>query len=106
MEAKNKMNIKEESIKRYEEKIAWAMTQNMKDRPDMEKMYSAIGHEWSSSNCPYCMEYGNNCPDMCELRMDVDYCCDGLWLIMNGSKTWREWIENAERVLQYIKDNG
>jgi hypothetical protein len=95
------MNIKEESIKRYEEKISWAKTQNPDEKPDRKKMYNAIGYCWFIG-CLYCI---NDCCDECVLNMNLK-CCNGLWDKMFVSSTWREWIDYAEQVLQYIKDNG
>jgi hypothetical protein len=86
------MNIKEESIKRYEEKILWARTQNPDEKPDRKKMYNAIGHNWNGESCPYCGEYCSSVLDMiweskCKLYTPFEdhdcgqLCCNGLRMI-------------------------
>jgi hypothetical protein len=111
--------MKEVSIERYEEKIAWAKTQDPDGFPIGDRMRNAIWHSWTASSCPYCQKYYNKLTNTCNtcLLYDDDdcyendsdaseYCCSGLWAEMNCSKTWSEWISNAEKVLEYIKEHG
>jgi hypothetical protein len=112
------LNMKTVSIQLYEKKIAWAETQVPHESPSKDKMLCAIGHVWDGKACPYCQNYVyeniNNC-NLCPLyditykknRINAsEYCCSGLWTKMNESKTWAEWIINAEKVLEYIKEHG
>lgn len=99
--------MKEETIKLYEEKVAWAKTQDPSENPSKGDMLQQIGHSWNGKFCPYCKKYGgkNDCID-CPLRTVNVSCCNGLWIKMDYSKTWGGWIYNAEKVLEYIMVNG
>jgi hypothetical protein len=108
--------MKEETIKLYEEKIAWAKgTQDPNGHPSRGDMLQQIGHSWDGSFCPYCKKYNNayvnhgcilegiECPLLGANKIS---CCNGLWQKMNFSNIWAEWITNAEKVLEYIKEHG
>jgi len=98
-------DIKKQAIEHYHRMIEFAKKQNYTDMSDSYVMEIAIGEGWSGNDCSYCDEYlgltgCNKCP------LNAGFCCSHLWMDMNCSYTWGEWIDNAYKVLQYIKDNG
>ena len=98
-------DMQADAIKHYEEMIAWAKTQPPDRCADYAKMYYSIRQNWFGHNCSYCKGYAiANCKG-CPLD-DNDSCCHGLWSKMDKSQTWKEWIGYAEKVLEYIKENG
>lgn len=109
------MTIKQRAIKHYDTMIEWAKKQPPEERSNCDIMKKNIKQEWHGDFCPYCKKhiYGNKCKlssstdKMCP---EDDYsggeCCDGLWLSMNCSITWREWLKYAKQVRKYIEKNG
>jgi hypothetical protein len=65
----------------------------------MEQM---LGEIWNSDYCEYCKtyKYCSKCP------LGKDYNCasmGSLWNIVDESKTWGEWVENARKFLVILK---
>lgn len=105
--------IKQQAIEHYERMIKWAEKQNSSHLAIASTMRLSINENWFGGFCGYC----NNKPRKvtarltdkcvgCELGRSVFTCCDDLWETMNSSMTWKEWITNAKKVLEYIKENG
>lgn len=77
------------------------------------KMLKAIGENFFSTSCPYCIKYRERC-ESCELSpLDDDkyrvsaYCCDGWWKDMAGqSNIVNRWLRQAHNVLSYIIEYG
>jgi len=111
---------KQEAIAHYERMIKWAKTQppgnRIRYKHSVSIMFVAIGEDWYGKNCVYCQKYikysSSSTNKPCPLTSyvipycDDKSCCNGLWIKMNNSTTWKEWIINAEKVLEYIKENG
>lgn len=41
----------------------------------------------------------------CELARG-DSCCNGLWNKINSSATWKTWIKNAKKIIEFIEKRG
>lgn len=104
--------LKEKETARYNRMITWAKKQPENDSANKLVMLRAIKEYWRGRFCSYCKKYHKKttCAFECPLRREYHYgsgqCCNGLWVIMNRSKTWGEWVINAENVKEYIKKNG
>ncbi len=102
--------IKRKTIAHYNKMIKWAKKQNPEESTSKELMYVEIKQNWTGLSCFYCSAYygiNDKCFGRCPLSTNEDdYCCDHLWETMDRSRTWREWIENAKKVLDYIKIHG
>jgi hypothetical protein len=72
------------------------------------QMDESMQEEWYDRDCSYCIEYNffGDCDDECSLKTFGENCCNGLWDIMDESRTWNEWLINAHKVLKYIIDTG
>lgn len=97
--------LQKESIKLYQEKIDWAKIQNPHTKPNLNKMFNAINHNWSGTNCPYCYKYQDLTCSACPLGTS-HHCCGGLWQKMNKTQTWKKWIYYAKQIIKYIKIYG
>lgn len=95
------------AIRHYNRMIEWAEKQNPDFGPDCDIMYEEIGESWYSGSCTYCLK-AVGCCKQCKLKGGSiqPTCCNGLWRKMSSSCTWREWIEEAKKVREYIKKNG
>ena len=100
--------LKKDSVERYDEKIAWAKTQNPDGWVNEWTMKYEIGDGWDAGSCPYCIKYSISCSNgasRCPLKV-ISNCCNGLWCQMDESPTWKDWIYWAERVRIYILLRG
>ena len=123
-----------ESIAHYKRMIKWVKTQPATDKKREYIMEASINENWHGENCAYCEKHEtsaankinttkllrgvwplNSKCDTCPLHShDVpfdDYenerdCCNGLWQEMHESKTWKEWLVYANKIVKYIKENG
>lgn len=97
------------AIRHYNRMINWARTQPENDEPDPDFMFDVIGENWYSCSCSYCKKHSGKCSE-CKLSLPgalvAFSCCSFLWSKMSSSKTWGEWIKNAELVREYIRENG
>lgn len=105
------MNIKKETIKHYNRMIKWAKKQPQEGLVNVKFMFSEIGEDWFSEYCEYCKlkNRGYRCkliPKKDEACFGGSNCCDGLWLNMYETRIWKQWIEGAKLVKDYIKKNG
>ena len=102
--------IKRKTIAHYNKMIKWAKKQNPDESKSKELMYVKIKQNWTGLSCFYCSVYYDSfgdCFGTCPLSAsEDDSCCNNLWEIMDKSRTWGEWIENAEKVLDYINIHG
>ena len=117
--------IQQDAIAHYERMIAWAkahinLTVNLTF--NVFEMEKAIGERAHSRDCSYCNRFQDTCRyegdfhiqpcSSCPLHngkhdwATSSYCCNGLWLELNRSTSWKQWIVNAEAVLEYIKQYG
>jgi hypothetical protein len=103
--------IQREAIAHYERMIAWAKTQIGSDISSRVKMGEELNEVWNSEDCPYCKTFAflrikgkkdSHACGWCPLYT----CCETEWQMLIQTKTWKEWIEQAEKVLEYIKENG
>ena len=115
--------IQKETMEHYGRMIEFAKTQNKHDRPDKAVMLLNIGEHWQANYCPYCKEFKtgekyHQC-DKCPLNgyMTKIYMVSGLptsavhcfapWeKLFRKSKTWQQWIKNAEKVIKYVDKYG
>lgn len=115
--------LTELSVAKYNLKIVWAKQQPKNKKVRRIDMMYEIRIDWFSDYCDFCDAYVDErkgcskCP-LSEFYKDrktdtttyegvlTDWCCFGLWIKMNHSKTWGEWVERAEDVLEFIKKNG
>jgi hypothetical protein len=106
--------IHEKAVEHYERMETWVKSQNLDDKPDKDLMLKAIGEEWHDNDCSYCEEFlinaGKSCSE-CPLNSQKtqrapSYCCNGFWIKMTESTTWRQWLINEEKVKNYIINNG
>lgn len=96
---------KKESLAHYRRMIKWAKTQAKNRRPSAAEMSMDIDEEWNGDNCQYCRAHDGHCA-YCQLDDIKSGCCSGLWKKMYDAKSWAKWIYWAERIVQYIKNNG
>jgi hypothetical protein len=104
------MTTKQKAIEHYERMIEWAKTQDGSEKTDYFYMEARIDESLSGWYCSYCIKNDNVCLE-CELKAEApsirqSCCCGGLWTIMGLSETWSEWITNANKVLDYIREKG
>lgn len=97
--------IQKQAIAHYDRMIEWAKKQPQRKIPDDCDMLCEIGENWFSNGCTYCLKYFDGSCDTCALQAKRG-CCNGLWESMNRSETWGTWVKRAEKVRQYIIDNG
>jgi hypothetical protein len=109
---KKKLTKKEIALKHYDKMIEWAKAQPENDIQDKFEMMHAISENWDASSCIYC-DTVNIHTGKCVLVKSKDKicnngsnCCNSLWLKMNQSYTWKEWIEKAKKVRKYIQKYG
>lgn len=111
----------DESIQHYIRMIKWAMNQKQSRRPNRDRMDDYIGEHWGGVHCSYCNRFFNRdsethlacsrCPLATYTGLNTDdqfalQCCAGLWTIMDQSRTWEIWVDNAKNVLTYIIIHG
>lgn len=87
----------------------WVLTQNLFDSVNLFKMRIYITKLWFTDYCSYCyvFSYRIYCRK-CPLTINGIYstCCNGLRHKMDNTKTWFEWLQAQEKVVEYIKENG
>lgn len=107
-----KQDIKQETLDHLDRMIKRAMTKSKNKKMSMCVMQSEL-ENILGIYCLYCTEYKKeeNCPlnyldGVClYYGCENNACCDGLWLDMYNSKTWREFINNAKKVRYFIEIN-
>ena len=111
-EATQPMSKKERALKHYYKMKEYVLTQPPGERASFEKMEKAIGENWGGDYCPYCESF-DNITRYCKLASQLDHkclggvnCCNGLWKKLDGSCTWREWIERVDAVIMHIEIHG
>lgn len=117
MFGKKAKEIQVKSAAHWQRMIDWAKTQDPSDLVNRYSMKNAIGEVWYADDCAHCEAYhceGNllkswsRCPlnPFKFFRKRYIRCCDGLWNEVNISWDWETWIRAAEKVLEYIRENG
>lgn len=106
------MDYKTKTLNHYHKMIKWAKTQNPEFDVNLKLMRKEIGEDWGYAHCPYCSRFfnqrgGSEC-SACPLNKTIDSeaCCDGLWDKMNNCCLWFQWIEEAEKIINFIEING
>lgn len=99
-------DIQKETIDHYLKMIEYAEQQNYMDEPDMNQMDLIIGESWGGNDCSYCKKYHTELANCNKCPLSAGYCCNNLWGDMSRSETWGDWIDNAYKVIEYIKENG
>ena len=113
---------KKDAIAHYKRMIKWAKTQPQRGEwPEYDVMSDNIHEDWYALHCSYCAKFMSHEDDvynpcyLCPLSLfkeksfpidEGKICCNGLWAKINEAKTWSTWIKRAEKVLEYIKENG
>ncbi len=100
--------IQKQAIEHCDRMIAWVKTKPEDGSPDFDLMKSEIDESYGADYCPYCVKYELVC-DTCELRGKYPIgieCCHRLYYAIWDAKTWKQWIERAKKVREYIRDNG
>jgi hypothetical protein len=98
------MTTKQKAIEHYERMIEWAKTRHPDENISTFIMFGHIKETWAGVFCAYCIDYECDC-SKCPLEFN-DECCGDLYCDMINSSTWSEWITNANKVLDYIRDKG
>lgn len=106
------MTIKEQALAHYRRMMLWAGMQKVERYlvyPDflnikIHEMLKGINENWYGSYCSYCQETDCEITN-CKLGSSAN-CCDGLWNRLNHTISWREWINIAQMVYEYIEENG
>ena len=87
----------------WQEMIAWARTQEQKDRPTLAKMKNEIGKSWFMGAGDFCDAF-KDC-EKCPIIGVVGQCGDtqvNAWLPIKQAATWGVWIDRAEVFLSQI----
>ena len=109
--------VKQKAIEHYERMIEYAKKYESQDAQLMiSEMMDDIKECTGRRDCSYCIKnqfnilFTNEACGKCKLNVktknDDFNCCNGLYLKMTESKTTKTWIARAEKVKQYIIDNG
>lgn len=115
------MNISEErkraaitrSVEHWERMIEWAKTQRPYGDVRYSRMDDEIGEGWFSVDCSLCIMYYipkekiMNPPAVstcgaCPVTPDC-FDKESLWVKVNSTRNWKEWIPAAEDMLNYLK---
>jgi hypothetical protein len=85
--------------------IRYAKTQPPTDEPSGTRMLLDIGEKWTGAYCELCRVQWENGPDwICPLLgATCNHNCHPVWLAVDDSTTWSEWIENAEKLLELME---
>jgi len=102
-----------QSIEHWEKMINWAKTQMPNEAVTVGKMFEKIKEVWSSDDCPLCQTFFHlNIDDYdlckhCPLRVIFGSCNKkqemNAWQDVSNAKTWGEWVESAEVMLQQLQ---
>ena len=118
MEHDNRDLLKKLTLKKYNEMIEWANTQKKTRYPYESLMEDEIKKGWHGDDCPYCMKYYDvdpsdddiepcrECPLNVHKHKYSVSCCKGLWKKMDEARTWKSWIKYAEKIVEFVKENG
>jgi len=114
-----KMSLKEvleataNSIDHWKKMINWAKTQIPDQRVTGWKMFKEIKETWSSDDCPLCQAFFHldvtdyDLCKHCPLRVIFGSCNKkqemNAWQDVSNAKTWGEWLEAAEVMLQQLQ---
>lgn len=115
---KTTMKALKETIAHWERMIAWARARTnyyITSIPPLceFEMFEAIKESWYSDSCPLCalFYYVQNdvCSEKCPIFQAYGECgeeeaTDNLWLNVEDSESWYEWVINAKKFLEQIKD--
>lgn len=98
--------LQKKAVAHYDRMIRWAKDQLGDRAADSDEMFREIGEWWGGEDCPYCEAFKNTgACTICPLRAPGG-CCAGLWRWLNRSRNWHDWIIEAEKVKEYIIENG
>lgn len=110
-----KPSMKKQALKHYDTmiKIVSSWEDEIKTLPP--RWHHAV--DWYGDKCPYCKKYNRaftrepfetdcgECPLTKKPKSEKN-CCNRLWVKMNTSKTWNEWLKYAKKIKEYIEVNG
>lgn len=103
----------EKSILHWEDMLLWAIKENPDERIIRgytifsKTMHYRLNTDWSGLHCPLCkvikpLEFGCY---KCPIYLHGKHCGKrgSLWDRVNNSKTWKEWIPRAEKMLKFMR---
>jgi len=101
-----------EAVAHYLRMMFWVMYESeakLERIPSFIRMRRGVNENWHGAYCSYCLK--NHSKNPCLLNThdeicDGGECCAHTWDILNNSNTWREWLHNARKVLDYIIEHG
>jgi len=96
-----------DSIAHWERMVQWAKEQPKEDNTDYLYMFRKIKEGWYGDYCALChyAEICDNCPTTKASHPE----CNSMrstWKKVSNSKTWGEWVKNAEKMLKLLKSLG
>lgn len=96
------------SIEHWKRMRAAAVTFPPSHFQNTEAMCDRCGEIWYCDFCALCYLFHNSkkiCPE-CPLYKAGEWCekAGSLWSNVDHSKTWREWIENADKLIAKLKE--
>jgi len=99
------------SIDHWERMINWAKIQDPNKPVKALDMLKEIKEDWSSYGCPLCQTFFHLTDDdlckYCPLRVIFGSCNKkqemNAWQDVSNAKTWGEWLESAEVMLQQLQ---
>ena len=114
------------TVERWKKMIEWAKKQDLQNYPQKEMMKKIIGICWDDFNDnPLCKKYRRPlssflkkdidcqsyhdhiviCKDSCPIYRAIGICDSDeniIWTNIINSKTWKEWIENAQKFVDIL----
>jgi hypothetical protein len=106
------LQLQQEASKHYERMIETIKTFPKKDIPSQKLLKKIIDESWFGEDCTYCDYFDTNDGIFCPLDSHKNSntcglnCCNYLWVKMNFSQTWEDWLVNSLKILNYIKKYG
>ena len=106
------MTDKELTIAHWVRMINWVKSidlENLDDTVIYMNMFASIKESWFGMDCSYCKKYARSGCGGCPLARKYGTCEDedssniNMWIKVNRSATWREWLKNAEMFLEQLK---
>jgi hypothetical protein len=99
------IKVIKQSITHWQYMIRWAKKHNQDDFAYRQEMLDDIGENWAGYYCPLCKMFYkcNNCP-LSYYDSFIPRDCINEWRLVDISKTWGEWLENAEQMLLILKN--